>query len=208
MIIPYINNCDNIKFIDSIHEQLPLGMNNDTIYIEPSISEYSMFIPLIERFKFKNAIINIPDDNLYNVYHQLKHNVYELIGDLEELYNIHNSLNDAGKIKLYDGTVDELNNISTCPILKSIYFIFIHSINTNYVYDRMHILRINNALTCVHLKNTNPIDIIISDSNTFYYICPEVENAALAANSRFSEFLISITNLNQKFLLYSGYKNY
>lgn len=206
MTLPYINQPTGTIF-DTL--EFPYGINEDTILIEPLISGNSIFCQMIDKFKLRNVLINHTDPNVAHVYHQIQNNIFEVLADYEELMRIYNSGNSILRTKLYTGIVNELKNPEICPVLKAVYLIYEHTINTNVKYDRSTLIELYKKLKNVHISNLKPMDMILNESNILYYISTtKEENAAFAAYSLNGEFLKIVTDMNQKLLIYDGDKNY
>lgn len=184
------------QLLPVINENLPSELINNKIhrYIEPFVGGGAVLFDLIQKYEFKEIIINDCNEDLINLYKAIKNNVDSLMEKLSIISQNYLKLDDNDRIEFYYNIRDLYNEEPKNSICKSTYLIFLNKTCFNGLYrvnskglfnvphgryknpailDEKNLRNISNVLKNVTIKQgdfSNIIDFV--DDKTFVYFDP------------------------------------
>lgn len=184
------------QLLPIINENLPSELINNKIdrYVEPFVGGGAVLFDLVQKYEFKEIIINDYNSDLMNLYNHIKYNVDSLIKELFIVSEKYISLDDDSRVEFYYTIRNLYNNISKDSINKSAYLIFLNKTCFNGLYrvnskglfnvphgryknptvlDENNLRNVSNALKNVTIMQgdfSNIIDFV--DDKTFVYFDP------------------------------------
>lgn len=128
------------QIINNIDENLPKELKEGKIkrYIEPFVGGGAVLFYLLQKYEFKDVIINDINEDLILVYNVVKNDVDSLINELSQIKEEFLSLDDEDRKNFYYGIRGEFNKSKddkdTNTIKRASYFIFLNKTCYNGLY--------------------------------------------------------------------------
>lgn len=124
------------QLLPEINKNLPKELLNNEIekYVEPFVGGGAVLFDLVQKFQFKEIIINDYNEDLINLYKHIRDEVDNLIDKLSKISNEYLPLEDEERKKYYYKIRDLYNNPPEDQILKSACFIFLNRTCFNGLY--------------------------------------------------------------------------
>ncbi len=184
------------QLLPIINKNLPKELKNNKInrYIEPFVGGGAVLFDLISKYDFNEIIINDCNQDLMNLYRDIKKNVYELISKLEILSTNYLNLDSEERAEYYYSIRKIYNETPEGAIEKSAYLIFLNKTCFNGLYrvnsknlfnvphgryknpmilDKENLLNVSTVLSKVNIMNGDFSAIShFVDDKTFVYFDP------------------------------------
>ena len=125
------------QILSQIDENLPYNLKEGEIkkYIEPFVGGGAVLFYLLQKYEFKEVIINDINEDLMLSYKVIKNDVNRLIEELSSLRDEFLSLDEERRRDFYYRVRDEFNNNKDCDEVKRVaQFIFLNKTCYNGLY--------------------------------------------------------------------------
>ena len=125
------------QILSQIDENLPYNLKEGKIkkYIEPFVGGGAVLFYLLQKYEFKEVIINDINEDLMLSYKVIKNDVNRLIKELSSLRDEFLSLDEERRRDFYYRVRDEFNNNKDCDEVKRVaQFIFLNKTCYNGLY--------------------------------------------------------------------------
>jgi len=142
------------QLLPVINDNLPPELKSGKInkYIEPFVGGGAVLFDLLQKYKFKEVIINDYNENLINLYKAIKNDANLIINNLGLISDEYLQLGEEHRKEYYYFIREAFNNASDDSIEKSVYFLFLNKTCFNGLY------RVNskNQFNVPHGRYKNP----------------------------------------------------
>lgn len=181
------------QLLHIINENLPSEIYNSKIdrYIEPFVGGGAVLFDLIQKFKFKEIIINDYNEDLICLYKHIRDNVDFLIKEIYRVSEEYLKLDNDSRVEYFYFIRNLYNTTSKGTIDKSAYLIFLNKTCFNGLY------RVNSRglFNVPHGRYKNPT---ILDENNLRTVSGVLQNV----NIKHGDFSSTIDFVDEKTFVY------